>query len=349
MSNTNIIRFVSICTLCCGLLMFLLFITMGRSNATKNGFSRRFPVTKLSVAEEVDLKGNNFYIAGYTSANIYLGNRKKPLELWVGDKNLKLQFPEKIKAVWQSTRLSVDSPYVYLADGISPKFFRGDLQNLKMDTFLRKSSYFTTAANISPGSFAVRAVNIVTKENMLLKIRTDSPHVITSANTLKKQIDGIFCTDGQLKYDKTSHKLVYMYYYRNQCLVLDTNLNLIRTVRTIDTTTVAKISIAHTSDQGNATFSAPPSFVNATVCLHADRMYIRSALLGDNESPAAIDKNNLVDVYSMTDGHYIQTFYIPMQHEESFTEMCIIKDKLIALYSHFYVAYNLSSGSRKAE
>lgn len=342
MSNKNIIRFVSICTVCCGLLMFILFITMGRSNATKNGFSRRVPITKLTVAEEVTLQGNNFYIAGHTSANIYLGNRKKPLDLWVGNKNLKLQFPEKIKAVWQSSCLSVDSPYVYLSDGLSPKFFRGDLQSLNMDTFLRKSSYFTTAVNISPASFAVRAVNSVAKENMLLKVQSDSPYVITPVNTLKKQIDGVFCTDGQLKYDKTSNKLVYMYYYRNQCLVLDTNLNLIQTIHTIDTTTVAKISIAKISDQGT-TFSAPPSFVNATVCLHADKIYIRSALLGDNESLAALREYDLVDVYSMTNGHYIQTYYIPMQHKESFTEMCIIKDKLIALYSHFYVAYNLKT------
>jgi hypothetical protein len=216
-----------------------------------------------------------------------------------------------------------------------------------MDTFMSKSSYFTAAANISPNSFAVRAVNAATNENMLLKVQTGPPYVIKPGNPLHKQIDGIFCTDGLLKYDKAANRLVYMYYYRNQCLLLDTNLNLLRTIKTIDTNSIAKISIA--SDRGNIMLSAPPAFVNATTCLHADKMYIRSVLLGDNEGPHVMSKNNLVDVYSTTDGHYIQTLYIPKQHEESLREMCIVKDKLIALYAHSYVTYNLNSGSRKAE
>jgi hypothetical protein len=327
--------------------MFLLFITMGRSNAAKNGFSRRFPGNRLTVARETALTDGDFYIAGHTSSHIYLGNIKKPLNLWVGDSMLQLHFPETIKAVWQSARLSVDSPYIYLSDGLSPKFFRGDLQSLKMDTFMCKSSYFTAATNISPRSFAVRSVNATTNENMLLKVQSDSPYVIKKGNPLQKQVDGIFCTDGQLKYDKTANILVYMYYYRNQCLLLDTNLNLLRTIKTIDTTSIAKISIA--SDHGNITLSAPPPFVNATMCLHANKIYIRSVLSGDNEDPHIISKNNLVDVYSTIDGHCIETFYIPKPHEESLREMCIVNDKLVALYSHSYVAYNLNSGSRKAE
>lgn len=341
MSNINIIRFVSICTLCCGLLMFLLFITMGRSNATKNGFSRRFPVTRLIVIKETALTGGDFYLAGHTSSHIYLGNIRKPFNLWMDDTMLPLHFPETIKCVWQSARLSVDSPYIYLSDGLSPKFFRGDLSGLKMDTFMSKSSYFTAAANISPGSFAVRAVNAATNENMLLKIQTAPPYVIKTGNPLQKQVDGIFCTDGMLKYDKAANRLVYMYYYRNQCLLLDTNLNLLRTIKTIDTTSIAKITTS--SDQGNATLSAPPAFVNATLCMHADKIYIRSTLLGDNEGVSVISKNSLVDVYSTTDGSYIQTYYIPKQQGENFTGMCITGDQLIAVYPHSYVAYHLPS------
>jgi hypothetical protein len=347
MSKINIIRFTSICTVCCALLMLFLFITMGQSNAIKNGFSRHFPPTKLSVAAVVKLSSEgDFYIAGYSPAQIYLGNKQKPFDLWAGDKILHLNFPPDIKGAWQSARLSVDSPYIYLSDGVSPKFFIGDLQSLQMDTFMSRSSYFTTAANISPGSFAVRAVNAVSKQNMLLKIQSDSPYVTSADHLLNKQVDGIFCTDGLFKYDKLSHTLLYMYYYRNQCLLLDTNLHLLRIIKTIDTTSVAKISIARISDQGNAMLSAPPSFVNTTACIYADKVYIRSALLGDNEDVAVLERVNLVDVYSMKDGRYLQTLYIPKQQHESVREICFVKDKLIALYPHSYVAYNFPSGQR---
>lgn len=347
MSNANIIKFVSICFVCCGTLMFILFITMAQSNSIKNGFTRHLPVTKLIAAKETALKEDGFYIAGHTSRHIYLGNIQKPFYLFVSDSNLqnihplRLQFPEGIRYSWQSARISVDSPHVYLADGITPRFFRGDLANLKMDTFMSRTSYFTAAINISPGSFAVRAVNANAKENMLLKVQSDSPYVIETAGIFKKQVDGIFCTDGMFKYDKTSNRLIYMYYYRNQCLLLDTNLHLIKAVNTIDTTTTAKISIATTSAEGNARLSSPPAFVNATVCMDEGKVYIRSALLADNETLSTINRNNIVDVYAAGDGRYIRSLYIPKKQDGALMEMLVFNHQLIALYAGSYVIYNL--------
>jgi hypothetical protein len=228
-----------------------------------------------------------------------------------------------------------------MCEGISPRYFIGNLQHLEMDTFMSKSSFFTTATNISPGSFAVRAVNAGRNENILLKVQSDSPYVIAKKAVLTKQVDGIFCTDGQLKYDKTSNRLIYMYYYRNQCLVMDTNLNVIKTIRTIDTTSIAKINIANTSTQGSLKFSSPPEVVNASMCTDANKIYIRSALLADNEGISVIEKNNTIDVYSTVNGNYLQTLYIPKQQDESLKEIRIVKHQLVALYAHAIVFYNL--------
>lgn len=345
MSYTNIIRFVSISIVCCGLVMFLLYSTMGGANTTKNGFNRQFPIIKLTAENEVTLPYTDFYIAGYTKEQVYLGTIRKPLDLFVTDtrtlKTLPLKFPDSVRFTIQSARMAVDSPYVYLSDGITPRFFTGDLYHLKMDTFLSKSSYFTAAVNISRGSYAVRTVNIDRKENVLMKIQTDSPYVIQTTDVLTKQVDGVFCTDGQFKYDKASSRIVYMYYYRNQCLLLDTNLHLIKTIHTIDTTTVAKINIANTEKRGDLTLSSPPAFVNAAVCLYGDKIFIRSSLTGDNESVKATDKGNTIDVYSSADGHYIRSMYLPKQHRESMKDMCIVNDKLFALYAEFFITYNL--------
>lgn len=346
MSSVRIIQFVSICFVCCATLMFILFVSMGQSNRTKNGFTRHIPNGKTTIHKAISLTDNEFYLAGHTAEQVYLGNIKKPFYLFVIHpdsphiRSLRLTFPEKVRYTWQSARISVDSPYIYVDDGITPKFFIGDLHRLMMDTFMNKSSYFTAAANISPGSFAVRAVNAANRENMLVKVQADSPYVTLATNILKKQVDGIFCTDGELKYDKVSRRLIYMYYYRNQYLLLDTNLHIIKSCRTIDTTTVAKISIANTSGQGNFTLSSPPAFVNITSCLNGDKIYIRSALAGDNEGMSVMNKSNPVDVYAVT-GNYIRSLYIPKQQEESIKEMCILKNKLIALYPHSIMVYNL--------
>jgi hypothetical protein len=83
---------------------------------------------------------------------------------------------------------------------------------------------------------------------------------------------------------------------------------------------------------------------NATQSIeHAGKIYIRSTLLGDNEGIAVINRNSLVDVYSATDGSYIKTYYIPKQQGESFREMCILRDQLIAVYPHSFVAYHFPS------
>jgi hypothetical protein len=326
--------------------MFALFVTMGQSNTTKNGFTRNIPTDKLSVDKEIALIEGDYYIAGYTADQIYLGNIRTPFYLFTADnslhlQSLQLQFPIGLKYTWQSARISVDSPYIYMSDGITPKFFKGDLLHLKMDTFMSRSSYFTAATNISPGSFAVRAVHATTHENMLLKVQTDSPYVIKPADVLKKQVEGIFCTDGQLKYDKVSNRLIYMYHYRNQYLLLDTNLNLIKTLKTIDTTSTAKISIANTSAQGNFTLATPPAFVNTTLCMQAGRIYINSVLSADNESSSVTDKNNVIDIYAAVNGRYLRSLYISKQHGESLKDMCILKDKLVVLYPDNLVVYNL--------
>lgn len=346
MSRANIIKFVSICFVCCSTLMLVLFVTMGQSNTAKNGFNRVIPTSVMSVSKETALMEADYYIAGFTAGRIYLGNLKKPLHLFVADSSLQLQplqlsFPPSLRNIWQSTRLSVDSPYIYMSDGVTPKFFVGNLTTLKMDTFMSNSSYFTSATNVSPGSFAVRAVNMNTHENMLLKVQTDSPYVIKTASVLKKQADGVFCTDGQLKYDKASNRLIYMYYYRNQCLLLDTNLNLIKIIKTIDTTSTAKISVTNTNDQGNYTLSAPPAFVNSNFCMHADKIYVRSLLLADNETLSVIERNNVIDIYTAGNGNYLRSLYIPKRHDESLNDMCILKDKLIVLYPHSLIVYNL--------
>jgi hypothetical protein len=132
-----------------------------------------------------------------------------------------------------------------------------------------------------------------------------------------------------------------MYYYRNQFLLLDTNLHVLKTIKTIDTTNIAKINIARTSEQGDLTLSSPPSFVNAGTCVYGDKVFVRSALLADNEGHSVIDKNNTVDVYSTINGDYLQSLYIPKQHGESLREMCIIKNKLIVVFAQSFVVYHL--------
>ncbi len=87
-----------------------------------------------------------------------------------------------------------------------------------------------------------------------------------------------------LTYDKSLRRVIYLYYYRNQFITFDTNLKLISTGRTIDTNSVAKISIAEIASTKTTTLAAPPLLVNKNCCADNGKLYIQSGLISNNEN-----------------------------------------------------------------
>jgi hypothetical protein len=51
-----------------------------------------------------------------------------------------------------------------------------------------------------------------------------NPKVSLNHELLEKQVDGVFDTDGQLLRDDITGELVYIYFYRNEFMVMDSNL-----------------------------------------------------------------------------------------------------------------------------
>ncbi len=96
--------------------------------------------------------------------------------------------------------------------------------NLKLIliAFTLDNPEITAIQHISSNSAILRKIDIDKRENVLLKSRADQRYV------LRKQVDGLLCTDGYLQYSKQFHQLVYTYRYRNQFICLDTNLNVVR-------------------------------------------------------------------------------------------------------------------------
>lgn len=340
-------RFAALCVAACIVLVLILYAFAEKPNDKKNGFSRKVLPQAATLESSLELKYPAYYIAGHSSEHIYLANYSASLHLLSADQNLKdtqqltLKIPSGERYAWKLARIMVDSPAVYMAEGGTPTLYRGTLDDLNMSRFLQQSCFFNVLQNVSATSFISRSIHMDSlgnSRNILAKIKTDSPYVTLGKDVIKKQVDGIFCTDGTMDYDKQTGKLVYVYHYRNEFITLDTNLHTLYTGHTLDTNTSAKIQVARLPT-GVSKFSAPPAYVNSLARVADNRIYILSTLVADNENWQARRDTEIIDVYSLDDGRYIHTLYIPLQGKGRITDFIVKGERLFALGDHTLNAY----------
>lgn len=160
---------------------------------------------------------------------------------------------------------------------------------------------------IGPASYMV--VCRVKGKNMLGKFQGPGS-VSFVAGLLKGQQDNFFTTLGSLLVDAIHNKVVYVYLYRNEFMLLDTNLNLQYSAHTIDTISQAKIKTA-VLDKTTLTLASPPLMVNEQGVLQWPYLYIHSRILSASEDPDVFDQHQVIDVYDLEDrGRYCFSFYL---------------------------------------
>lgn len=343
-------KFAMLCLVVCLTLVLILYAFADKPNDNKNGFTRKVPALAATLQHSLVLEYPAYYIAGYANQHIYLGNYSASLHLLAVNRNLKdtqqltLKTPPGERYAWKLARIMVDSPAVYMAEGNTPLLYRGKLDNQVMSRFLPQSCFFNILQNISTTSFISRSIHVDSlgnKQNILAKVKTDAPYVKLGKDIITKQVDGIFCTDGTLDYDKQTGKLVYLYHYRNEFVTLDTNLQRIYTGHTLDTNTIAKIQVANMST-GISKFSAPPTYVNNRARIANNRIYVLASLLADNEDRKTRQRYEIIDVFSLDKGKYIHTLYIPIKGEDHITDFIVKGDQLFALHDRVLNAYSIN-------
>src|SRR5579859_494830 len=208
-----------------------------KANHRSNGFIRLAPPHVATPKRIRDLGVNSYYLAGGTRSRFYLGNHTTPhlittIDLGLADSSVhRLSMPSAGGRFARSLMIGIDSPHIYLFEGVTPTIVQGIIG----DSILYRTPgkfYFNMATPLSPASRIFRVVD-QRRQNILVKQLHDS--LIRADNILEKQMDGIFYTEGALHAQPDSNRLVYVYSYRNQFIVMDTNLQVRYIARTIDT------------------------------------------------------------------------------------------------------------------
>lgn len=330
-----------------GLLPIFLLVAWKRAHEAAGYFTRQVNNNYVRAGRAPkDLQTDEWHIGGCSPYNVYLRHNRyanifiktdllnsDTQHFYIKDKVLE-SLPYKLPVT------IIDSPYYYIADGIAPLFVKGDLAHTDKAIVEKTTLPFDIAIPISQHAYALRLID--KKEGFCLALK-DGQQVIKKPSLLEKQVDGIFCKDGDLLFDKKTGKVIYVYYYRNQFIVADSNLDLLYKGKTIDTVSIAQIKIGNIDKEGKQALASPPTFINKKSCVFNGRLFIYSTIRAKGQYNKLYDHSSNVDVYELTHGNYLFSFYIPDVQEKKLTEFAVSDSTFIGLYGNFVRVFRLNS------
>lgn len=316
------------------------------------GFYRHYPPNLLSESWYLNLTDPTQYIAGYSPSSVFLAGRQKAdsitrIELRsAASAGYVIPVPTDRKLVWSAARIRIDSPYIYLTEHISRYYSarrwgaampiqsdQGGLQGIQQ------------LLSLSPYRIAVRTYDTTRLQNVLQVLNTDHRPVSPDGVYVPdKQRDGVFCTDGILKYDSESALVLYVYNYRNRFVLLDTTLKVRLTATTIDTTDQVNFTVGSFTDKNTVTssFSSPPRMVNKNAFFNNSFIFIHSALMSDNEKPSDFRRTSVLDIYRVADGKYVYSVKVPDDKGEKVRDFIVSGDRLLLLYGSGMICYRIA-------
>jgi hypothetical protein len=327
--------------------MILILYWYSLRKGNHNGFTRVFKKDVITLVNTKDIKYNSYYFAGIAPDKVFLGNFTAPSQLLICDRSLKdtmyarLIIPIGNKVAIDHIRVSVNFPALYLVDEFTNKIYSTTFPSMSCDSIASLS--ITGSDDIIPLSYKsciVRAYDTILKKAVIGKIPFVNNKLLINPSILTRQIDGIFCTDGKMC--KALNGFVYAYYYRNEFISFDSDLNIIYRARTLDTNTIAKLHLDTIQSDKVVTQSAPPLIVTRQLCADSDYIYINSALVADNEKLTNFNNNAVIDVFSASKGVYEYSFYLPYYKGIKPSEYRVNKKQLFALYSHYILVFQLN-------
>lgn len=321
------------------LLVMMLSLHSKALRPALNGFDR-VVVGELNVIGEIIIADESSYFAGVSKKTIWLGDHRDPLKLIAialddgtrSDHQILMSNPVR------ASRIMVDSAHFYLADLTQYKIYKGSTNSWALADPIYQGTLFSEFMPLGNSSMFMRT--ILDDEFELIK-KTQPDKTIENRDVLQKQIDGLFCVDGALRYDKHTHRLVYVYFHRNEFICLDTALQIVFRGSTIDTTRVAKMRVADLTSRHASSLASPAYLVNRKVIVADSTLYINSLLKGDNESAAAFGNASAIDMYALSNGKYIGSFYLPYYKGKRARHFTIMGKRLLSLHDGHLLIYSL--------
>ena len=322
----------------------LLAFLSKNTHEKKNGFNRRSLTSTLKPQKQVSFPVPVNRMIGSQAGKLYFqGN--SPYEVYTTNLNgdsitrIPLYIPPNRK-LQSGFQMYLNGSDLYVSNRNVPGII---VYNLDSGTSYNHefNQYYSKDAFVGKDQFVLRTIDPHATDPIFIKIDVKNRNFREEDHFSEKDGKGNFPTDGILYYDASTHLLCYTYFYQNGFICMDTNLNLRLKARTIDTVTKRQIKVAHV---GSAyTMKEPPRFVNYVGAVSAGKLFLQSMLKADNELPLDFAENTVIDAYSVTNGNYIASFYIPPYKGNKPHQFHVIDKTLYAIYGKSVVLYKLDA------
>lgn len=305
--------------------------------------------SELEQLVDIDIEYNSFYIAGQDDKRVYLANYTNPLLVatyTIESREIK-RFAVKIVGFDSIERpnicrMRISGSNLYIMHGVHPMILRGKIDEWTVKPLIIKSDdYFDQCVPVSPNSFLFRYFSksasgfSIGKKNLYRQ--TD---FIFNHEVLTRQGDGIFSLDGMLDLEEHSKKAAYIYTYRNEFVVMDTNLSIIKRGRTIDEFSKAGVRSSEV-EKGRTMLSGQSNVVNKTARLAADFLYVESNVLAKNEISKDFQDYSVIDVYSVSDGKYQESFHLITKGKGKLSDFHILGNRLVGIIGERLVIFRI--------
>lgn len=327
--SNNLWLIVRLCfvTLVSSAIVVSLFFSSEYIIKKENNFTRRFPQHIISEDRSFNLKVNSYYFVGHQNHEVYLGNPSSPFRILKVD--AQLQNVDSINLIptgdyrFKNLRYQIREDYLYAYDGSVPIIYITHIDSLRYPLHKISSNdvYFDQFQAISPSQFMLRVEDRASKKLSLAKLALDEEEKVYIDNTLlTEKTDGGFDADGRLLYDTELQKAYYLYYYRNRILILNSSLQLLSKMKTIDTISKAALKVKSLKD-GRKKMTEPALIVNKNMITHKGLIFNESNLLGKFESKDFWRKNAVIDVYNTESSNYWGSFYVKNRGTHKMSQM----------------------------
>jgi hypothetical protein len=136
------------------------------------------------------------------------------------------------------------------------------------------------------------------------------------------------------------HKLVYVYYNRNQYITLDTNLNLLFRANTVDTANTKSLKTVIVKSDNTFTVAEPSRIANQSSYSYNNNLFIHSMLKADNERLDSFMRSSIIDVYDLEKGIYKHSFYVPKYKGNRIKNFIVFNNYFVSISGHYMLLYN---------
>jgi hypothetical protein len=244
---------------------------------------------------------------------------------------------------YRRIKILVEPPYFYVGDGTIPILFKGNISDWKASVFSHGDAYFSDYIISDSTEIGFVTISSETKSKAigLLTRKSDSNQIFLNTSILKKQLHGLFDTDGMLLWNSLYQQFIYPYYYRNTFEVFDNHLKAIYTGNTIDTISQAVLDIAYYKDKDQYKKSGNSIMVNRYSTTYGHFLYINSNRLGKYEDEEALTSASIIDVYDIRNNTYNFSFYLYHQPDKKLRQFRIYGNLLAALVDDIFWLYRL--------